>query len=126
VSWDEYGEEGFMDTLEYLKKNLGTSTPVIRKDFGYYLSLDRPNREYMYVYTSIFRGDNLKNTNGMSNIKSSILKDDIEYIVLDPHANPATAKNIISPYYDFVQKFGDFEVYRKKYNRLRELKKTMS
>jgi hypothetical protein len=122
VSWNEYGEEGFMDTLEYLKINLGASIPVIRKDFAYYLSIDQPNREYMYVYTNIFRRDNLKNVNSIYNIQSKLLTEKIKYIVLDQHANPATAKNIISPYFDYVQRFGDFTVYRKKYHQLPDVK----
>jgi len=118
VSWNEYGEEGFCDTLEYLNKNLGASIPVIRKDFGYYLSRDRPNKKYAYVYTSIFRAENLKNINSVSSIQSSIIKDNIQYVVLDQHANPETAKIIISPYFDYIQRFGDFYIYRKKHHAL--------
>jgi hypothetical protein len=112
VSWGEYGEKGFADTLTYLKANLNDSVPIFRKDFGYYFTKDQPNRDFEYIYNSIFRGS-LDTSIKRDQVMETILRDDVHYIVLDQYTNIAVARELIAPHFDLIQRFGHFEIYKK-------------
>jgi hypothetical protein len=116
VSWGEYGEKGFKETLAYLETNLGDSVPIIRKDLGYYLTINQPDRKFTWIYNRIFRG-NLKDAARVEKIENTISRDEVQYIVLDPYTNRTETRDLIrdliAPYFEFIHQFGDFEIYRK-------------
>ena len=113
-SWgSDYGERGFYDALAYLKKHLGDSVPVIRKDFAFYMIMNMNDRDFEWIYTSIFRS-NLNSSVEREAVKAAILGPRVEYIVLDRQSRPEQAVAVIEPYFDRVASFGDFRVYRKR------------
>lgn len=107
VSWDEYGEEGFLDTLDYLRNSVGDTVPVIRKDLAYYLTLDQQDRKFEWIYNKIFR------TKDENTIMEEISRDDVRFIVLDSTTKPDEAASVINGNYLLVKRFGDFEVFEK-------------
>jgi hypothetical protein len=112
ASWGEYGERGFDETLDYLRANLNGSVPIIRKDLGYYLTISQPNREFTWIYNSIFRG-NLKDPVRITELQDTISRDDVRYVVLDRYSNRKEASKLIGVSFSQVHKFGDFDVYLK-------------
>jgi hypothetical protein len=113
VSWNEYGERGFVKTLDFLEANLDGSVPIIRKDLAYYLIINQPDDELRWIYTEIFRGK-LIDPDKLDLIKKIISRKDVKYIVLDRYTNRSEASKIISPYFDMIHRNGDFDIYRKK------------
>lgn len=110
VSWEgDYGEEGFFETLVFLEENLGSSTPILRKDFGYYLVIGSPNRESKWIYNLIFRANISDDV-----AYDAILQRDVKYIVLDRYSNRPRAIKLIDPYYSFSRQYGDFDIYERK------------
>lgn len=109
----DYGERGFYDTLAYLKKHLGDSVPVIRKDLAFYMMMDRNDRDFEWIYTSIFRSD-LTSLGEQKTVEAAILAPRVEYIVLDRQSRPEQAAAVIEPYFDPIVTFGDFRIYRKR------------
>jgi len=108
-SWGEYGEEGFGETLEYLRASVGQSVPVIRKDLAYYLRIGQPERKY--IYNRIFR----KNSETpRREIERILLREDVSVVVLDRFASAENVSDILYRYYVSVRKYGDFEVFRKR------------
>jgi hypothetical protein len=111
LSWSNYGERGFSQTVEYLANNLRSEDKaILRKDMGYYLNmrLNLPKVEWFYP---VFRGriDEMKNR-----FKAINCSHQLAFIVLDKYSNPNIAAEIIQPYFNLDRKIGDFHIYRRK------------
>jgi hypothetical protein len=112
VSWDEYGERGFDDTLAFLRARLGDTVPVVRKDLAYYLAVDRPERDREWIYTSIFW--RLGEPRADRRVAEALARDDVRYIVLHRYSPPEEAQPVLASCCELVETFGDFWVYRKR------------
>ncbi|OVE78099.1 hypothetical protein BVX98_01420 [bacterium F11] len=122
ISWSiqSYGERGFWDTLEFLKKNIGNSVPVIRKDLAYYLFRkttnsdlnDGPDTKRDWIDNGLFRTD--FPSPHQEKVVSSLLNPKIKYIVLDIWSNPYQVRTLISGHFDLVKIYGNFKIFQKK------------
>jgi hypothetical protein len=111
LSWSNYGERGFSQTVEYLANHLQPEDKaILRKDIGYYLNtrLGLPKVDVIYP---VFRGkiDEMKTEFDQINRSHKI-----SFIVLEKYTDPSTSAELIQPYFNLDKKMGDFYIYRRK------------
>ena len=111
LSWNlaNYGERGFWETLDYLKQRIGNSRPVVRKDFGYYLSKGKEGNRVRWIYNMIFR-----NVNDKEKALSIVQDPQVKYVVVDICCNPENTVEIIHEHFELKKIIGDFRIYLKR------------
>jgi hypothetical protein len=111
LSWSNYGERGFAQTVEYLANHLRPDDKtILRKDLGYYLNMRRGLEKVKWFYP-VFRGEIDEMREQFDSINRS---HDISFIVLEKYSNPDMAAVLIRPFFDLDKKIGDFHIYRRK------------
>jgi 4-amino-4-deoxy-L-arabinose transferase-like glycosyltransferase len=111
--WNNYGELGLKETIDYLDKNLSSEGTIIcRKDVGYYLKemKNRPKRKW-YSNDNCF---NLPFHEATDFFQKIIKKDDIQYIELDRQAvRTSYLPKAVFDYYSPDKQIGDFLILRR-------------
>ncbi|MFH1783263.1 MAG: glycosyltransferase family 39 protein [Candidatus Omnitrophota bacterium] len=111
-SWNNYGERGERETIDYLNSNLPKDGVVIvRKDIGYYLKTypsGASNRKW--IYNEIFTI--LRPQKAQARFQRLMEEYDISYIQLD--AVYSRGYDIIKPYFVFDKRFDDFVIFKRR------------
>ncbi len=107
-SWDNYGERGLAQTIDYLARRVQPEQElVVRKDIGYYLN-GIAGLENLRWWYPMFRSELPRMKEDFEAINAS---GAIAYVVLGPYDHRAPARQVIQPYFTLEQVFGDFEIY---------------
>lgn len=117
-SWNNYGEVGLREVIDYLDKKVGHDGVFIcRKDIGYYLKeVNNHQRRKWYSNDNCSNGNCLNyNYRRANDFFLKVIKEsDIQYIEWDTQATSTSfiPKSIID-YYSFDKQFGDFIIFTK-------------
>ena len=113
VSWTEYGETGFRETLAFLERHASGTVPVIRKDLAYALLRDRPDRTLDWVYTVVLRR-NLADPEVAREVEKTLLRNEVVWLVIDPYCSGAASSELLSAHFEPEQRFGDFLIFKRR------------
>lgn len=112
-SWNNYGERGQAEAIDYLNKRLpAKGYSILRKDIAYYAIKIRggsPTREY--IYNSIFRQPK---KDGLEELRRVVKEHSIEYVQVDTALPLRYCFDILKADFDLDKQFYNFFIFKKK------------
>jgi tetratricopeptide (TPR) repeat protein len=113
ISWNNYGETGFAETVAYLKSVLRSNdVPICREDFGFYLCKDVSPAKHSWFNTAVITG-----VKTSSELVQNITAPGVSYIVVDGYlayyTRPDDVK-LIQEFYKLDKQIGSFSIHRLK------------
>jgi hypothetical protein len=112
VSWTEYGESGFEETLRHLETHAGGTTPMIRKDLAYTRLRGAPGRSLRWSHNQAFR--NLSDPGSLAHLETELGKETIRIVVLDRYSDSRRARLALEEGFAEVVRYGDFSVFHRR------------
>lgn len=112
-SWNNYGERGQAEAIDYLNKRLpAKGYSILRKDIAYYVRRRRggsPTREY--IYNSIFRQPKRE---GLEELRRIVSERSIEYVQVDTALPLRYCFDLLKADFDLDKQFYNFFIFKKK------------
>jgi 4-amino-4-deoxy-L-arabinose transferase-like glycosyltransferase len=109
ISWNNYGETGFRETVEYLRANLPADELVIcRKDFGFHLLTDTTD-----LYRRWYNPVVITNVRTGEELVRNITAPGVTRIVLDRYSIRQDTLPILQQFYGLEKQIGSFYVLKR-------------
>ena len=110
ISWNNYGETGFAETVAYLKSVLRSNeVPICRKDFGFYLCEDAVPAKHSWYNPAV-----ITDVKTSSELVQNITAQNVSHIVLDRYSIRPDAVQIIQKFYELDKQIGSYYILRRK------------
>jgi 4-amino-4-deoxy-L-arabinose transferase-like glycosyltransferase len=109
ISWNNYGETGFAETVNHLKSVLRPNdVPICRKDFGFYLYADTETLLRRWYNPAVLVG-----VKTADELVRNISAPGVSHIVLDRYSIVREEIPLIQQYYVLDRQIGSFYVLRR-------------
>jgi hypothetical protein len=105
ISWNNYGEAGFVEAADYLKSVLKPEdVPICRKDFGLHLFKDLDSQYRRWINPCV-----IMDVGAGEELVRNITAPGVSHIVLERYSRRGPVIRVLQQYYVLEKHFGDPE-----------------